>query len=106
MQLDLRRPPIDSDDGLHLRVALEGLGDAAAPVRREARDEDALGGRRGAGHPNHTDLRSPSMSTSSVWIVARMSWATVCTRLLSSHGSSPMSSVRTGGRKRILNFAG
>ena len=103
-QLDLRRAPVDADDRLDLGVALERLGDPAAPVGRQAGDQDPL--RRRGAHPNHTLLRSPSMSKSSSWIVARMSWATVWTRLLSSHGSSPMSSVRTGGRKRILNFAG
>ena len=50
--------------------------------------------------------RLPIMSKSSAWIAARTSWATVWTSALSSHGSSPMSSVRTGGRKRILNLAG
>ena len=93
VQLDLRRAPVDADDRLHGGVALERLGEPAAPVRRQAGDQDPLGA-----HPNQTLRRSPSMSSSSSWMVARISCATVCTSALSSHGSSPKagSSVGTG----------
>ncbi len=103
VQLDLRRAAVDADDRLHRRVALERLRQPAAPVRRQAGQQDPLGA-----HPNQTLRRSPSISTSSAWMVARISCATVCTSALSSHGSSPKagSSVGTGRRKRTLNLAG
>ena len=103
VQLDLRRAAVDADDRLDRRVALERLGQPAAPVRRQPGEQDPL-----RAHPNQTLRRSPSMSTSSAWMVARISCATVCTRALSSHGSSPKagSSVGTAGRKRSLNLAG
>src|SRR5204863_7602418 len=91
LEIDLRRPAVGADDRLDLRVAFEALGEAAAPVGRQTRDEHPF-----RAHPNHTLLRLPTMSNSSSWIVARTSWATVWTSALSSHGASPMSSVRTG----------
>ena len=94
LELDLRRRAVDADDRLDGRVALERLGQAAAPVGRQAGDEDAARGHRSLGQ-NQTDvpLGRPCRARSS-WIVARTSSATVCTSALSCHGSSPMSSVR------------
>ena len=87
------------DDHLDLRVALERLGEAPAPVGREAGDEDPA-------HPSHTELRCATMSITSSWIRARISSAMSCTSPLSSHGSAPSRSVGTGARKRSLNLAG
>ena len=89
----------DADDHLDVPVQLERLGEPAAPVGRDAGDQDA-------GHPSHTDRRLPTMSISSSWMRARISSATSWTSPLSSHGSPPRSSVRTGARKRSLNLAG
>ena len=47
-----------------------------------------------------------SIVYSSSWIRPRTSSATVCTRPLSFHGSSPHWSVAIGSRKRMWNFAG
>jgi hypothetical protein len=41
LQRELRRPPVDPDDRLDLGILLECLGKAAAPVGRQAGDEDA-----------------------------------------------------------------
>ena len=53
VQLDLRRAPVDADDRLDGRVALERLREPAAPVRRQAGEQDPLGA-----HPNQTLRRS------------------------------------------------
>ena len=89
----------DADDHLHRRVGLQLLREPATPVAGQAGDQDAA-------HPSHTDLRSASIAYSSSWIRARTSSATVCTRPLSFHGSSPHWSVGIGSRKRMKNFAG
>ena len=97
----------DADDHRHGRVALERLRQPAAPVGRQAGDQDpAAACARLRAHPSHTERRRPTMSISSSWIRARMSPATSWTSALSSHGSGPMRSVRTGARKRSLNLAG
>jgi hypothetical protein len=57
LELDLRRTAIDADDRLDIGILLEALGQAAAPVGRQAGDEDAL-----RAHPNHTLRRLPTMS--------------------------------------------
>ena len=99
LELERRVLRADADDRLDALVALERLGELAAPERRHAGDEDPA-------HPNQTERRWASMSISSSWMRPRISSATVCTRPRSCHGSSPHWSVGMGSRKRILNLAG
>ena len=51
---------VDADHGLDLGERLERLGEPAAPVGREAGDQDAPASP--SAQPNQTDLRSASMS--------------------------------------------
>ena len=113
LELAARLAAVDPDDRLDLLEALERLGQPPTPVRGEAGDQDAP--RRGVAgnglgqlrHPNHTDLRLPTISCRSSWMRARTSWATVCTSALSWAASRPPSStVSIGSRNRILNLAG
>ena len=99
LELHRRVLGADPDDRLDALVAPRGPREPPAPERRDAGDEDA-------GHPNQTERRWASMSISSSWMRTRISSATVWMSPRSSHGSSPMSSVGTGSRKRILNLAG
>jgi hypothetical protein len=56
LELDGRVVGVDADDRLDVGLAFERLGDPAAPVRREAGDEDAAGV-----HPNQIDRRLASI---------------------------------------------
>src|SRR5262249_48877991 len=99
LELDRRLLRRDADDRLDLRVLLERAREPAAPVAREAGDEDA--------HQASPTQRPPaSTPSSSSRMPARISSAIGCTRPVSSHGASPRSSVRTGSRKRMRNLAG
>src|SRR5262249_27715648 len=77
---------VGPDDRLDRFEALERLREAAAPVARDAGDENPS-----AAHPNQTDRRFASISWRFSWIRARISWATVWTSALSSAASAPPS---------------
>ena len=103
LQLDLRRAPVDADDRLDRGVALERLREPAAPVGRQAGEQDPPGA-----HPNQT-LRALAEHVEQLVLDGGADLVgdglherLVLPRLVAEGGSS----VGTGGRKRILNLAG
>ena len=112
LELAGRIAGVDADDRLDLGERLERLSEPAAPVARQAGDQNpaavrALGDDLDpVAHPSQTDLRRATISWRFSWIRARTSCATDWTSALSSAGSEPIRVVSIGSRKRILNFAG
>ena len=104
LQLARRVAVVHADDGLDCLALLEGLGQPAAPVGGEARDQHAARRRAAVLYPNHTDFRFLTISHTFSWIRARISCATVWTSALSS--LRPSASKWKGSRNRIRNLAG